>query len=378
MGGARQRRSADTYDDDFTPSDEEGYSANTGLVRREHMQVAFRKKEEQLVERALERIRRARALGKPNVKLSPAEIDALNRLEDEQVPQPRPQSVAAPPKAAPKGKKTAATKTKAIDAKKKGSHSSSSSPKIKAIAGRTRGRSTASNRSKKDDKEESAVVPYPALPEDRYNYPQAYYARASAPTSRQQSRANSSQSLRGPPPQPMPPYQHPYYARYWSNPDVMYGPRPPLDGPRQPRPDPTDPDWEPRARSSSSLVNYPLDQLPQQAGQATGKAARFDPSDPRFASPPTRRIVSGPPAAQYRRPNDERSLSEDEQPEVMQYLVSSSNDEEEQEDEDSDDSGEGVQVNVEERPAGGYAIQTRASAATKSSGVGRAGAKKRR
>ena len=368
LGNARRRM--DAYNENEM-SDEEDYDRQTGLVRRGETQLLLQEKEDMLVERALERIRRARALGKTNVKLSQAEIDALDRLERSQQPPPRPTPA---PKAAPKGKKTAATKTKAIEAKKKSDKSASSSPRRKAIEGRTRGRSTASNKSKKDERDD-ALVPYPLPPDPRYDYPTGY--RSSAPNSRQQSRTNSAQSLRGQPQQSRPPYADPYHQyRYYSNPDI-YGPRPPSNGSRVPRPDPSEPDWEPRARSSSSLVAYPIDQLPPQANPGTGRAPRFDPSDPRFASPPTRRIVSGPPAAQHRRPREERSSPDEEQPEVMRYLASSSGSEEEDEEEESDESGQGVQVDVEETRGGGYAIQTRASAARGSPAAGKA-VKKRR
>lgn len=366
LGQARRRHS---YDDYSNSDEDDGRQGSRGLVRRGDTQVVLREKEDVLVERALERIKRARALGKTDVKLEPSEIEALRRAGV--IPRP-PDSPPTLPKAVPKGKKAAPAKSKAAETKKNGKKSSSNSPKPKAIEGRSRGRSTASNQSKSDSKED-AVVPYPMHLDDRYGYPPAYYSRGSAPGSRQQStaRTNSSQSMRQQHHQSMPPYQHPYYqSRYYSNPDV-YGPRPGSGSSRAARPDPTDPEWEPRARSASNLVPYPLDHLPQTGGKAT----RFDPSDPRFASPPTtRRIVSGPPVAQYRRPQDELFLPQSEEPEVMQYLTNSSREDDDDDtnedtttskdddgDEDSDESGQGVQVNVEERPAGGYAIQTRAT-----------------
>jgi PRA1 family protein 1 len=360
LGQARRRHS---YED--SNSDDDGYDGSRVVARRGETQVMLREKEDDLVRRALERIQRARALGKNDVKLDPSELEALRRIGMIDGP---PASPPALPKAAPKGKKTAPAKSKAAEVKKNGKKSGSNSPKPKAIEGRSRGRSTASSRSKSDKDE--ALVPYPISPEERYGYPPNYFARGSAPGSRQQSSARNNQSLRQQHAQSMLPYQHPYYqSRYYSNPDV-YGPRPGSGSSRAPRPDPSDPDWEPRARSASNLVQVPLDQLPQ----AGGRAARFDPNDPRFASPPTRRIVSGPPAAQYRRPQDELFLPQSEEPEVMQYLTNSSHEDDDDEeengdtttskddDEDSDESGQGVQVNVEERPAGGYAIQTRAGA----------------
>src|SRR6202012_5153797 len=74
-GMVRRRRSGDAYDDEFDPSggeDEYEYDLQSGLIRRPDKQVAFREKEDMLVQRALDRIARARALGKPNVKLSRA------------------------------------------------------------------------------------------------------------------------------------------------------------------------------------------------------------------------------------------------------------------------------------------------------------------
>jgi len=366
--GAR-RRHPDYYDDDYTPSDEE-YDGSTGLVRRSQGQLMLREKEEALVERAQERIRRARALGKTNVKLSRAEIDALDRLERSQNPPPTPPIPMPAPKAAPKGKKAAAPKQKAIESKKTGksSKSGSNSPKPKSKESRSRGQSVASTRSKGSAKEE-ALVPYPVSPDEQYAYP-PWYGRPGGPNSlHQEARAGSASRM--PQREPMPPM--PYYHAYNSHPDVIYGPRPGSNSSYASRPDPADPDWEPRARSASSLVNFPLDQLPQQAVAGTGRAPRFDPADPRYASPPTRRVVSGPPRG---RP-DELFLPDDQ--EVMQYLTESTTNDEARSTSDSDDSSQGVQVNVEERAGGQYAIQTRAAAQKRiGSGPSKGAAKKRK
>jgi PRA1 family protein 1 len=356
------------YDEDYSPSDDEGYEVSTGLVRRGQGQVMLREKEDALVERALERIRRARALGKTNVKLSRAEIDALERLERSQNPPPTPPIPMPAPKQASKGKKAPQPKQKAIEAKKpaKNSKSASNSPKPKPKESRSRGQSVASNRSKNSAKDE---VPYPVSPDEPYGaYPQ-WYGRPGGPNSLQQeARAGSSRAYQR---ESMPAY--PYYNHaYNSHPDVVYGHRPGSNSSWASRPDPADPDWEPRARSASSLINYPVDQLPQQAVAGTGRAPRFDPSDPRFASPPKRRVVSGPPRGR----SDELFLPDD-QPDVSQYLTESTTNDEARSTSDSDDSGQGVQVDVEERTGGSYAIQTRAAAQKRITG-GKAAAKKRR
>ncbi|RMZ92648.1 hypothetical protein DV736_g109, partial [Chaetothyriales sp. CBS 134916] len=378
-------------DDDYTLSDED-YAPTTDLVRRGQAQAILREKENALLERALERIRRARALGKREAKLSPAEIDLLER-SGYLPPQPQP-PVAAPAKSSPKGKQTATatakSKQKKAEVKKpsaKKDTSSSGSPRPKSIeATRARRKSTASSRSKNDNRSD-AMVPYPLPPEDRA-YPAAYYARQSAPPSRQNS---GDPSMQGWPAQPQyPTYPYPYYAhpqsRYVSNPE-RYGYRshPSSNSLRTSRPDPTDPDWEPRTRSTSSLVSYPIDQLPSQ-GQ--GRAPRFDPLDPRFASPPPSRRVSGQSGSQQRRQPDELFRPEGPQLEVMSYLAVSSDEsdgeEGEGEEESSDtSSGQGVRVEVEEeeeKPAV-YAIETRSRTAVmraERGGRGSAAARKRK
>ncbi len=383
-GMVRRRRSGDAYQDDFTPSEDEEeyeYDLQSGVSRRVDTQSAHREKEELLVQRALERISRARALGKPNVKLSRAEIDALDRLERNQPP-PRP---SAAPKAAPKGKKELpVVKRKPVEVRKnsgRGTGRSASDSPTKGKPGDARGRvqSSVVSSSARASRENS-VTTYAMPPVDpeydrRMPYQQGYPATGGRQVdiSRRGSRSNSNQSLRQYQPA-MPPPQHPYYSnRYSSNPDVMYGNRPGSNSSRSSRPDPAEMDWEPRARSTSSLVNVSLDQLPYQTG--VGRAPRFDPSDPRFASP-QRRVASGPPAVNrtthYRRPQDELFLPDD-QPEVYDYLAAEAEDAHDNEEDDEDsDYDAGVEVNVSERPGGNYAIQTRSATAAASSPLQRA------
>ena len=383
LGAGRVRgRSGEAYDD-FTPSEDEDeyeYDVQTGLVRRHSTeQQILKEKEELLVQRAMDRIARARALGKPNVRLSRAEIDALERAERNQASQ-RP---SAAPKAAPSSKKEV-VKRKPVELRKGSSKSttrSASDSPTKGKPGDTRGRgkSNSATNSARESRENS--VTYASRPEDfevarRPPYPQGYPSAGSRErdTSGRGSRTNSNQSLRQYP-QAMAPPQHPYYAnRYSSNPDPLYGNRPGSNSSRSSRPDPAEMDWEPRARSTSSLVNMPLDQLPYQT--SVGRAPRFDPSDPRFASP-RRRVASGPPAIlqqqgrPYHRPQDELFLPDD-QPEVYNYLASPRSDAEvdhdEYEDDDDSDYDAGVEVvDVSERPGGNYAIQTRSATAAAAS-----------
>jgi hypothetical protein len=362
---SRARRRRTNYDyDEVTDPEYDGPDDEPGpSFVPPGMQLILRTKEEELVERALDRIARARALGKTNVKLSQAEIDALERAERENKRSAPPTL----PKPVPKNKKAAQTRPKAQGRKKsKGEKSASNSPKVKAIEaarnGTSRGRSSTGSR-------EGALVPYPILtdePEDysppgRYDS-DGYFMPASVrppPSSGPASRTASSHSLRQQqsytPPVP-PALQQYYVGRYSSNPDASYAARPGSNSSRASRPDPSDLDWEPRARSTSNLVSYPVDQLPYQT--QTRRAPRFDPADPRFASPAARRVASGPAAVQTS-PLGHRRSSDDTQEGMT-----------------SDDEDNGVQVDLEESEDGEYRIQTRNLAIT--DGVRRRGGQNRR
>ena len=76
--GRSRPRNQRTSSHDYTSEssgDEEGVNESLGGT----MQLALRDKEEQLVHKALERIRRAQVLGRTNVELTQPEIDALAR-----------------------------------------------------------------------------------------------------------------------------------------------------------------------------------------------------------------------------------------------------------------------------------------------------------
>ena len=384
-GRTRRRRAKQAYDEDSDDSDlstEGEYSAEPSTAYGQNMQLMLRDKEDLLVEQALERMRRARELGKTKVKLTRAQIDALQRAG-------RRESLAAPPAKAPRSKKLVQTRPRLPEKKSsKSDRSSGNSPALKAIEPRRRGKSSTGAR-------EAAPLPYPVLPDEPYGVgsgalmyaPQSYYgppavpqgyygppaARPSRSASRPDSRTTSAQSLRQQQSYtpPLPQYQHPYQqGRYYSNPDAYQARPPPDRAVAYPRPDPSDPNWEPRARSASSLVSYPIERYESAAYSAQAPTPpRFDPNDPRFASPQARRVASGPPdmypsqAPVYRQPQEELFLP-----------GNGSTATEEGGDEDSDDDA-GVQVDVTERSGGEYGVQTRASA---SAGRGRGGGQAKR
>ena len=316
------------------------------LERRDSRQ----EKEDELVARALERIARARALGKTNVKLSQPEIDALERLERSKPQQKSPQ----PPKA-PASKK--AGTRKAIEASKK---KRSDSPKSKSVEGRARNRSNASTRSARDD--DLVSYPVPRDPDYEYVGRPGHEPYQGSPLRPGGSRSNSYSNMRGaggPPPMYAPYYQN---QRFVSMPEGPYHRRGDSTAARV-RADSSRSDQSSRSRSNSHLRNMPLDQLPNPNQQA--RAPRFDPSDPRFGSP-SRRVVSGPPygAPMSRRQSDEMFLHvPPDDAEVQHYMVSSSS----RSSSDSDGSYNGVPVDVDvtERPGTrtGYGIKTRSAAA---------------
>lgn len=363
-GRARQRRS------DFVHDNYTGYSDGDGNDDDPYnMQLMLKEKEDILVERALERIARARALGKTNVKLSQAEIDALERAEQKQPPAPLP---ALAPKPAVRSRKAGPAKARPVDRKKgiKNDKSASNSPRIKAIEPAKRGRKDTAG-------EGESSIPYPLLLGGQADYAGGPVAqtRPSAPTSGPASRAASSHSVQQFPlaHQPLAYHQHPYFqGRYYSNPDAVHHNWPASNPLRAPRPDPSEPDWEPRARSSSSLVSYPIDQLPNP--MHTSRAPRFDPNDPRFASPTTRRVDSGPSSPQppmYRGQSDEL-LQRTRDPESPSTPDASSQERLTSEEDDGDAGGQGVEVEVTEDSDGQYTVQTRSQTAPKVQSKGKA------
>ncbi len=356
-----RRRKANAYDEDSDTSENEeedgDYDGNAP-----NMQIMLREKEDLLVERALERIRRARMLGKTNVKLSQAEVDALERAERIQK-QPDPSRKS-------KGKNVASTRPRAEERRRsKSDKPSTSTPPLKATDPRRKAKSSAL---------EEPRPSYPTIPGPDYGQssgamvyaPPAYYAgpvqRPKSSGSKSGSRTASSQSLRQlqqhtP---PVPQYQHPYHAgRYFSNPDPAYAARPSSNSSL--RSDPLDPNWEPRARSTSNLVPYPVDQPHYPLYQPP--PPQFDPRDPRFAVGPGPRIASGPPdmypvpqMPAYRHPQDEMFLYSPNTP-VDETMTS-------EEDEEGGDDDQGVEIDVVERSGGSYGVQTRSSAAAAAAG----------
>lgn len=350
LGSRGQRRGNYEYDEDSDQSDEDHFEGDGGNGMG--MQLALRDmrdKEDWLVEKALERIRRAQALGKANVKLTQPELDALERKR----------KLAAGPQN-PKSKKGGPSRSKKDDRRRsKGDRSSGGTPPL-PLDSRRRGRSSAAN--------EEFTMPYPMLPAEPYDpstgalarAPLGYYGspavRPSGPPSRPRSRNPSSQSLRQQQQHtpPLPQYHHPYQqGRYFSVPEATHLARPTSSSrtPPLPRPLPDDPDWAPRAHSTSNLAPYPYD--PAQYQAYAPPPAQLD---PRYA---TRRNVSGPPdlyhPSMYRPPPDEIFIGPASDPMLVPQRspqTDTSGEDRTTEDNEDEDDDNGVLVEVVERPTG--------------------------
>lgn len=370
---AARRRKVNAYDEDSDYSEDNDDSDGDQRRQEQHMQIIVRENEDFLVEQALERIEHARLMGKTNVKLSQAEVDALERAE--RIPkQPEPTRNA-------KGKKPVKGRPKAVERKRsKSDKLSSSTPPAKAIEPRRKAKSSA---------RDEPLAPYPMAPGPDYGHgsgaityaSSAYHAvpaqRPMSSGSKSASRTASSQSLRQrqQPTPPLPQYQHPYNAvRYFSNPDIAYAGRSPSYAPF--RTDPSNPNWEPRARSASNLVPYLTDQPPYGAYQPP--APQFDPRDPRFTVPPGARIASGPPdpypvpqypAPQipaYRHPQDDMFL-------YGTNMSGHGDTAGEDDDMEDDNEDQGVEIDVVEQAGGSYEVQKRSGAAAAAGNRGRGG-----
>ncbi|KAL9115479.1 MAG: hypothetical protein Q9227_000800 [Pyrenula ochraceoflavens] len=358
LGLSRQRQpSSESYSDG---TDEEFSGGELSTGGPSNMQLMLRRKEDYLVERALERIRRAQDLGKTNVKLSQQELDALEK-----------RNISEAPRRAPKDKKAASSRAKAIETKAGKARASGTTASSKAIEPRRRGKSNATRPNERPP-------PYPVMPGEAQvgaMVPPNYYgppSRPSSSSSRTSSRNPSSQSLRQSQAYPAPYQQYPQPyppGRYHAIPDPS---RPPSVS-SLPRSDPSDPSWQPRARSTSSLIQNVPD--PSYYAYPPYLGHNLPPHyDPRMPPPTGRRIASGPPdvhtsqaqpppAGYYRHPSNEVARTPPRSPEAEMSDEDSSpatDDDDDDDDDDDYEDNQGVQVEVEEQGTG-YNIRTRSS-----------------
>ncbi|MCJ1384825.1 hypothetical protein MMC17_007943 [Xylographa soralifera] len=263
--GLRNRGRQGSSDDSEHSEDAVDYDLGNGSA----MQVALRDKEEVLVQRAKERIRRAQAMGKISVKLPPSELDALERqLASEQAKGERP-----------------TLKTKSSGERRASGRVSSSQNVVTSTATRRKSRSSlaiANDRTASDSAQTAPPGFLVAGPDGRPIYaPFGYYPPSPVSpygtSSRPTSRTGSTHSLQHTPPLPQSQgrsQQKRYFSVPEQRPQASSGSR----GTSSPRPLPDDPDWQPRARSTSNLpypsdlhqyptYSPPLPQMPMQYSQ---------------------------------------------------------------------------------------------------------------
>ncbi|MCJ1350762.1 MAG: hypothetical protein MMC33_000743 [Icmadophila ericetorum] len=223
-------------------SDEEvGMEGSKGAA----MQVAMRDKEEDLVQKALERIERARRLGKSNVKLTQAEIDALERKSQKE------KGIARKP--IPKTRTSGDLRQKKIRP--------SSSKMVQPQASRRASRSSLNKYELREGPNLAANSPVGfvvAGPDgDPIYAPVGHHPGLPyGSSSRTGSRSASSHSLhqRSTPPLVQTQYRG-QPKRYSSVPEQP----PAFRAPPSPRPLPDDLHWTPRARSATSSQSYAAD-----------------------------------------------------------------------------------------------------------------------
>ena len=337
------------YDDDISSeSSGEDYDSSHGAGGTR--QIALRDKEELLVQKALERIRRAQMLGRTNVKLTQPELDALERKRRNDEAE------------------NARQKPERGNARRRRSNGQSRDPSREQKPSRRKskgyippydGESSSSSRRATPP---GILVPGPAgLP---VYSPLGYYPSSTAlqgGSSRSGSRSASSHSLA----QTSPPLPRAHRQRYPSDPD----PAKPSSVPHSPQSSrrlPDDPNWIPRPRSSSSVSGHsyrsdqyqayspPLPQMPHQYSQ--GRRVLSSPQtavkSPRIRGEPQ---VRSSESSSLRREHSRQST-----PERSEQEEGSASD---------DDEGDGVQVDVIPYSQG-YGISVRSEGARERQGRG--------
>ena len=312
--------------------------------RKNNMQLALRDKElrdkeEILVQKALERIRRAQMLGKTNVSLSQPEIEALERKNRKDAAQSSKKSSKGDLRSTDRRRKTSGplaikdkppTKKKSKGQISKNDKDRPPSPRGAAPPGLLL-----------QDRESAAFAPFGYYPE----HPDS---------SRTSSRNASSSSLQ------QTSSRSSHHNRNSLTPTEAANYSPPLS--RRQLPD--DPTWAPRPRSSSSTYGYPI--LPEQYAPSGHPYSAYSPPPmpiipAQYHQPGLggRRIISAPSEMGHTLPTARRSMID---PSPLQRHRSAEETGTTEESESEDDSnGEGVQVDVPLGYAQGERIEVRSS-----------------
>lgn len=358
--GPNIRRRRSHYPNDGSESSDEVAEQRDESSSRA-LQLALRDKEEMLVQKALERIRRSQVLGKANVKLTQPEIDALERKR--RLDQAQGKSRGPPGKSSDRrrssGRPGSAEKPAQLESTRRNASSSS---------GRF-----ALTEAEDESGPAAAVTPAGMMVRGADGTPiyapNGYYpppaALAYGTSSRPGSRSASAHSLQQQLTPPLPPaLQRAQKKRYSSVPErAMPSPTsgtPASHAPPSSRVLPNDPGWIPRPRSESTNQPHAIDPFQYQT---------YSPPLPQI--PPQygygRRIVSGPAGVRYpairqaapaTRPyaasaDSSLLLRRRQQSQAVHEVDSGSGEEEEEDSDDSEDDDEagdddehGVHVDV--------------------------------
>ena len=266
--GRHRRAIAHNYNSDSSANDlDEEPEAMTLL--------ALRDKEDLLVQKALERIRRAQMLGKSNVKLSQSELDALERKQQRDRTHRKP----------PRSDSQLAGRRRSSGTRVPVPKEQKSRKRIKAVAS-----AHDEGRSSSPVSPSGILVPGHDGPS---NIPLGYYPSPTRPHGRRSGEASPRFTSQQ---QSSPPLAQHLKSRGQQNrqsPGTTHSQPTPVSGtPSLPRSLPDDPAWIPRPRSASSNLPYPLDPYQYQ---------QYSPPHPQgpgqYAA--NRRIVSGPPDVHY-------------------------------------------------------------------------------
>ena len=348
MGRRSQRRKDSDYSDSEQSSERSDISEDGAGST---MQLALRDKEELLVQKALQRIRRAQMLGKTNVKLTQPELDALQRkgrkdqILEEQL-----------------AGKSSSSRSRVIERRRSSGQSSSASKD--QTSGKRKSKRYFSGYEGESSSGSRRATPPGILAPGSTGVPAfsplGYYPPSTIPQGKSlgsSSRSASSHSLA----RDSPPIPRSGKQRYSSGPDApqaSHKPRSLLSS----RSLPDDPNWTPRSRSSSSATQaYPADAYSYQV---------HSPPIPQMPAHYSqgRRIVSSPqPDLHYPRIRgeshahpSESSLQRGEPANRVTPNITDSED-----DTDSDDDGDdGVQVNVVSYGSG-YGVSDRPDGSAK-------------
>ena len=311
------------------------------------MQLALRDKEELLVQRALDRIRRAQMLGRTNVKLTQPEIDALERRKRKD-------------RAKSRGTETT---SKGVERRRSTEYSSAT---LKHDNSANRRSKNLIPRYTKSGSSSPARATPPRLvspgPDSTPAFtPFAYYPQSGAALQSRSSRSTSGSTSSHSPRQlnlPLLPNRpHTQMRRYVSVPESLQ-PESLSRSPPPPRRLPDDPNWAPRPRSASSSQPHPtepsqhqahsppLPQVPIQYSQ--GRRHVSGPSDIQYSN--ARRLPL--PQMPYATPSDPSSL----QREYLDEAPGEASLSEDDSDYDNDTENSGVRVDVIPFVGEGYTV----------------------